>query len=124
MFIPASILVIIVIIYLYERYKISDEISSLRNDISDLNPKNNSYYAFEEETWEAPKQELEENPKDEYTLQESQDRGILGVNYNTPFPEIRKKYLVLAKDYQESDHLKFTEITQAYKRLQKKYEGV
>lgn len=62
--------------------------------------------------------------KDEYTFQESQDRGKLGVMYNSDKEEIRSAYIKLIKKYNPhgstEDGKKFIEIRDAYDRLTKK----
>lgn len=117
MYIPVVAIVVILIIYFHHQDKLNDEISSLRDDIRDLDSNRDHFNYYEE----APN--VEDKQK-EYTFQESQDRSILEVKYDASEEEIRSAYVELRKKYNphiSSENMqKFKEIQLAYKRLIKK----
>jgi DnaJ-class molecular chaperone len=106
-------------VYFYHQDKLHDEISSLRDDVQDLNHDDfQDNYDYDGE----PTKVIEK--KDEYTFQESQDRAILGVKYDASEKEIHQAYSDLRKKYNPHDSVenmkKFMEMRLAYKRLIKK----
>lgn len=113
------ILVLLVLIYIYYQDKLRNEVSSLRDDIQDLNRRNDYDYP---DNYDHDKNQQEDivqvvEKKDEYTFQESQDRSKLGVAYDSNLSTIKDSYHKLFKENIQNPSNTFIDIHAAYKRL-------
>jgi hypothetical protein len=121
MYIPISIILLLMVIYFYDREKISEEISSLRDGLHDY-----KYHMYDsgDDYWDIDSPSVKDEQKikaTDYTFQESQDRQLLGVEYSTSLKEIKNIYHAKVNEYNlnpkpEND---ISEIHLAYKRLEK-----
>lgn len=115
MFVPVAVIIIVAIIYIYHQDKLRDEVSSLRDDIQNLDLHNShNNYDYETYNYEPIDKKDSSTDKDEYTFQESQDRAKLGVVFDASAETIKKAYYKIRK---EGHNVNFLEIHDAYKRL-------
>ena len=127
MYIPIILLVAIIVLYIYNQDRLKDEISGLRQDISDLKDDRDAFDVYDLDYFDDGDR-LSDTVKastiikddKEYTLEESHDRATLGVSYNAPLQKIRVAYSnILNKQGIDVDN-NITEIHSAYKRLKAK----